>query len=71
MAYENAEFALEASAVQASVTGSFASKAKLAALVDAVTADDVTAVAKKVLGGRKSLATLGNPCNVPILQDLL
>lgn len=71
MAYENAEFALEASAVQASVTGSFASKAKLAALIDAVTADDVSAVAKKVLGGRKSLATLGNPCNVPILQDLL
>jgi len=71
MAYENAEFALEASAVQASVTGSFASKAKLAALIDAVTAEDVSAVAKKVLGGRKSLATLGNPCNVPILQDLL
>jgi len=71
MAYENAEFALQSSAVQASVTGSFASKAKLAAMIDAVTAEDVSAVAKKVLGGRKSLATLGNPCNVPILQDLL
>jgi len=71
MAYENAEFALHSSAVQASVTGSFASKAKLAAMIDAVSAEDVSAVAKRVLGGRKSLSTLGNHCNVPILQDLL
>jgi len=71
MAYENGEFALHASAVQASITGSFASRAKFAQLIDAVSTEDVASVAKRVLGGRKSLATLGNPCNVPILQDLL
>jgi len=71
MAYENGEFALHSSAVQASVTGSFASRAKFAQLIDGVSTEDVAAVAKRVLGGRKSLATLGNPCNVPILQDLL
>lgn len=61
---------LEDMAVQTSVLGGFIPVSEVVPKIDSVTKSQVTRIAKKVLGGAKSLAAVGDLTNCPYLADL-
>ena len=57
-------------AYQASVLDGVVSPQQIASMVDKITSDNVSAVARRVLAGKKSIATVGQKYTGPFLQDL-
>ena len=57
-------------AYQASVLGKVMTPEVVVSMIDRVTPDDVAAVAKRVLGGKRSFASVGQVPNGVYLQDL-
>nr|CAB3267528.1 cytochrome b-c1 complex subunit 2, mitochondrial-like [Phallusia mammillata] len=57
-------------AVQSSVLGTIASPSSIVALIDGVSAADVAGVARRVLTGKRGLATVGRGSDGPFLRDL-
>nr|XP_039251303.1 cytochrome b-c1 complex subunit 2, mitochondrial-like [Styela clava] len=70
MQAECSESVLSDVAVQTSLLGGAVSPQEISAKIDAVTTSQVARVAKKVFGGKKSLAAVGDITNCPYLADL-
>lgn len=70
MKTENAEGLVEDAGVQVSILGDYTNQEEVVSKIDAITASQVNRVAKKVFGGPKSLAVVGNTIASPYLSDL-
>ncbi|XP_002125685.2 cytochrome b-c1 complex subunit 2, mitochondrial-like [Ciona intestinalis] len=71
MGSENSAYTVEDVAVQTAVLGTVAEPSKICKMIDGISAQQVAGVAKQVLGGKKSFATVGDCLNTPRLQDIL
>lgn len=67
---ESAEGLVAEAGVQVSLLGDYAGPDSVVDKVDAVTVSQVNRVAKKVFGGPKSLAVVGNTSASPYLSEL-
>ncbi|XP_077980030.1 cytochrome b-c1 complex subunit 2, mitochondrial-like [Glandiceps talaboti] len=71
MSNENLDNSFEDLALQAINTGSYVSPAEVAQQIDAVTAEDVANLAKRLFSKKSSMAAVGNLINTPYLEQLL
>jgi len=67
---ENAGTALEDLGAQALLTGNVLSLESIMESIDNVTAEDVSAAAKKVINGKPSMCVVGNLSHTPYLDEL-
>lgn len=70
MKTENTDGLVEDAGVQVSILGDYTNQEEIVGKIEAISASQVNRVAKRVLGGPKSLAVLGNTIASPYLSDL-